>query len=172
MSKLSEILKSPVVRKNNSIMAVLALSGVCIFGVVTLSSQVYLAYNHQQEIQQQSNEMRTTIKKLSEEAEIINKMDYRPVEEKQVPNVQSDLMLALQSHQLKIGSLKEVSAGGKKSKHKTFDLRVNGTYEQTMAFLQNFHARDALLSIFKLSMKPVSGKGLIETDLVYRVYVK
>lgn len=172
MSKVSEILKSPAIRNNRALMGIIIASCACAFGVVTLSSQVYLAYDHQNQIEQQSQEMRSTIKKLTEEAEAINKQEYRPVEEKQVPNVQSDLMLALQSHQLKLDDLHAINVGGKNVKHKTFEMRFTGSYEQTMGFLQNFHARDSLISIFKLSMKPDEGKGTISTDLVYRVYVK
>lgn len=173
MSKFSEILKSPAIRNNRALMGIVFASCIGIFGVVTLSSQVYLAYDHQTQVEQESMKMRDTIKKLSEEAESINKQEYRPVEEKQVPNVQSDLMLALQSHQLKLDDLHAISAGGsKKVKHKTFEMKFSGSYDQTIAFLQNFHARDSLISIFKLNMKPESGKGTISTDLVYRIYVK
>lgn len=172
MSKLSEILSSPAVRNSRGLMVALVVSGLSIFAVVSMTGRVYLAYDHQQQINAQSSEMRQTIKDLSGQADEINKQKYRPVEEKQVPSVQSDIMLAVQSHQLQLTALKPLSAEKKAGKSQTFELHVVGTYEQTMAFLQNFHARDALIDIFKIGFKPDNGKGTIETDLVYRIYVK
>ena len=89
MSKLSEILSSPAVRNSRGLMVALVVSGLSIFAVVSMTGRVYLAYDHQQQINAQSSEMRQTIKDLSGQADEINKQKYRPVEEKQVPSVQS-----------------------------------------------------------------------------------
>ena len=92
MSKLGEILKSPAVRNSRGLMAALVVSGLSIFAIVSMTGRVYLAYDHQQQINSQSAEMRQTIKTISQQAKEVNDQKYRPVEATQVPNVQSDIM--------------------------------------------------------------------------------
>ena len=173
MSKLGEILKSPAVRNSRGLMAALVVSGLSIFAIVSMTGRVYLAYDHQQQINSQSAEMRQTIKTISPQPKDGNDQKYRAGEATQVPNVQSDIMLAIQSHQLQLKEMKYLKSSDKKEgKNQTFEMHLIGTYEQTIAFLQNFHSRDALIDVFKLGMKPEKGKGTVETDLIYRVYVK
>jgi len=173
MSKLTEILSSPVVRNSRGMMAAVVLSGVCIFGVVSMTSQVYLAYDHQQEIDAKTAEMQQTIKDLSTMADEINKSEYRPVKASQVPGIQSDLLLSMQGRQLQLVSLRAVdNSSNAKSKHKTFELQFSGPYEQSIGFLQNFHSKDALLNVLKLNMAPEGGKGTIKSTVLYRIYVK
>lgn len=176
MSTLSTILQSPAVRESRGLMAALVASGACIFGVVTMTSQVYLAYGHQQEIQQQSDEMRSTIQALTTQEEEINNQKYRPVTAAQVPSVQSDIMLSVQSHELHLDNVKVGSSSSSNNNEnlptpQTYDLQITGAYGNTIAFLQNFHARDALINILSIDMKP-NEDGTIISNISYRIYVK
>ena len=49
-------------------------------------------------------------------------------------------------------------------------LSVRGTYTDTLSFLEDFRAKDALITIASVKMYPVNDQ--IETEVCYRVYLK
>lgn len=160
--------------KNNKFLAILTVITILLgFGVISMAGKVITDYRHAQSIQAQMTDMRNELKDWEMKSGFINQQQYRPVPADKVDAVQSDLMLAMQSFHLNLTDYKIVVDGSKDKKaptFKAFEVGFAGSYADTVNFLMNFHARDALLSIMQLDMS--TQKGLINTKLVYRIYIK
>ena len=143
----------------------LIISGVC------ATAALFLSLGRLSTLHRQTNEIRATMTEWQEKAVFINGQMYRPVLAAQIDSVSSDLFVAAETHHMELVSYQALQ----RSNHddtafQTFTLSVKGSYTDSIAFLENFHAKDALITIMSMKMYPVEGD--IQTDLHYRVYIK
>ncbi len=170
-SKLKGAFSSKSMRQSRAVMLSVLVTVVLIFAFFGVSSQTVLSYNDMQEVEERNQEMQRTIKDWENKVAYINNQEYRPVEEDQVGSITSDILISAQNHQLSMTDFKAAMPANKKEIYeRTYTLSLNGTYENTIAFLTTFHARDALINILSLRMHPQN--GLILTEMKYRVYIK
>jgi hypothetical protein len=141
-----------------------------VFSTSLGTSRLILSYQHAQEVQQQIMDMQNFLTEWTKKTTLLNQAPYRPVKIEQMDSVQADLLLSLQANQLDLVGFRAIAGTKKDTNSKAFEMTFVGSYESTMQFLQNFHAKDALLSIYNLKMNMEKGK--IKTVLQYKIYIK
>ena len=93
----------------------------------------------------------------------------RPVDPKQLDQVQTDIIFSIQAYNLNLVSMKDEQKN-KEQNGRVYTAEFSGTYENTMRCLQNFHAKDALIGIKSLKMSEKN--GALNTKLTYKIYTK
>lgn len=171
MSQIKNVVQYlPSFWKEKDIIVYIVLVCVLFFSSFFASSKLVLAYQGAVEIGEQIASMQNFLKEWTEKTTILNRAEYRPVQAIQVDSVQTNLLLALQANQLELVGFKAMPSTKKEESFRTFEMEFTGPYEVTIHFLENFHAKDALISIQNLKMEP--SKGKIKTTIQYKVYIK
>ncbi|MBP2629489.1 MAG: hypothetical protein H6Q70_117 [Firmicutes bacterium] len=134
------------------------------------TSKLAISYQEAQETELQIATMQNFLNEWTEKTKIVNQATYRPVKAIQIDDVQTSILLALQANQLDVISFKAVTSSKKEENSHMFEIEFAGSFESTIHLLNNFHAKDALLSIHNLKMEP--NKGKIKTTMQYKIYAK
>ena len=158
--------------KKNRVLTIRA--GVVIFLIsfcVVLSGRVILSYQNSLEVKKEIQEKENFISDWQTKTNMLSSQSFRPVQLNQLDVVQADILVQMQRSGLNLSDYKaQTSSKDKKGSFRAFSLSFAGSYEQTMSFLENFGSRDALINITKLSLS--NNKGVMQTQLDYRIYVK
>lgn len=141
---------------------------VCIAVLVSLMVCVSIgvAYHKRMKVQ----DVHATMEKWQEQADYINAQNYRPVHAKQLDAVASELLGRIPAHNMGMISYRVLNQQNGKQEYQAYVLFVRGTYTDTLSFLEDFRAKDALITIASVKMYPVNDQ--IETEVCYRVYLK
>lgn len=116
-----------------------------------------------------SDEMNDALNRWASNAAYINGQRYRPVLPEQVDAVSADIFNAVLEHRLGLVSFNTLPRRDISDSYITYVLSLRGAYADTLSFLEEFHSKDALITIMELHMKPDGDQIL--TELSYRVYV-
>lgn len=173
MKEFLENMSLSLLKNNKRIILVIALSVFLGLITIVMGSEAIACYRSAMKISDENLAMKKTIDDWREAVAFIDKQKYRPVEKDSVPSVTSDILMELQSYNLKLTDFKDVSGavqGKKDTNYRVFMLKFSGDYANTVRFFSNFHARDALLNIRQLKMVPKDKE--IETEMFYRIYMK
>jgi hypothetical protein len=146
---------------------VIVLTGVAFFGL----GKVLMAYDQANEIHKQITTMKLYVDEYNKKAMELNAAPYRPVSTEQVDNVQSNILLSLQANQLELMGFKNIKSSEKNPTGQTFELEFLGLWPSTVHVIQNFHVRDALISIKDIKFVPEKG-GKVKTSIQYKIYAK
>ena len=147
------------------LLLLLLIGGCC------MTAALFLSLGKLSTLYQQAAEIRATMTEWQEQAAFINNQTYRPVLSEQIEAVSSDILFAVQAHQLELVSYQSLhSSGEEEAPFQTFTLSVKGAYANNITFLEDFRAKDALVSIMSIKMYPVD--GYVQTDLRCRIYTK
>lgn len=138
------------------------------FVLSLLSSHLILSYHEKAEKEQQIATMQSFLKNWQEKNAELNASSMRPVDPKQLDQVQTDIIFSIQTYNLNLISMKDEK--NKEQNGRVYTAEFSGTYENTMRCLQNFHAKDALIGIKSLKMSEKS--GALNTKLTYKIYTK
>lgn len=160
-------------RGNKQIVFAVLISGFLGIATLILGSVAFSCYQSAMQISDENISMKKTINDWHEAVSFIDKQKYRPVKKSNVPAVTSDILIELQSYNLKLMDFKDTSSNSSNSKqqnYRVFMVKFSGDFADTVKFFSNFHSRDALLSIRQLNMTPKNQD--IETELYYRIYIK
>lgn len=172
MMDLKTVFQSGILRSNRSMMGYVAVTGVLVLATLFGTSKAVLSYQQAQNVKQQTVEMQKTISDWKEKVNFLEDQTYRPVNPDQVESVTSDILYAVQGHNLKLDDYKVIArtqSKDKKATYRDFTMSISGTYQDTVSFLQMFRARNALVHIISLKLAPQN--GAIKTTMQYRVYV-
>lgn len=161
------ILKLPEKKKENIRSALFLLLLISVFCV---TAALFLSLGKLSALHRQADEIRETMTEWQEQAEFINGKAYRPVLAEQIDAVSSDIFLAANVHHLELISYQSLHRSQEETAFQTFSLSVKGSYTDSLAFLEDFRSKDALITIMSTKMYPVEGN--IQIDLRYRVYIK
>lgn len=157
--------------KKNRVLTIRA--GVVIFLIifcVVLSGRVILSYQNSLEVKKEIQEKENFISDWQTKTNMLSSQSFRPVQLNQLDVVQADILVQMQRSGLSLSDYKAQTSSNKKGSFRAFSLSFAGSYEQTMSFLENFGSRDALINITRLSLS--NNKGVMQTQLDYRIYVK
>ncbi len=172
MIDIKTALQSGVLRGNRGMMGYLVVTGVLAIATLFGTSKAVLSYQQAQNVQKQTVEMKKTISEWKEKVNFLEDQKFRPVKPDQVDSVTSDILYAVQGHNLKLEDYKilaRTQAKDKKPTYQGYTMSLSGTYNDTVSFLQMFRARNALVHIVSLKMAPQN--GAIKTTIQYRVYL-
>jgi hypothetical protein len=154
-------------------------SGIMIFMAIYLSGKLIATYNNAMLIENHVQEMNNYLADWKNKTSYLNSEKYRPIEPKQVDNVQSDLLLSLRINNLELKNLRVIALTqpsqdeAKKpviNDGKAFEINFSGNYKESMNFLENVHSKDALVSILFVRMEAEHDK--VNTNMIYKVYTK
>ena len=160
------ILKNQSVR--TSVMSYLVVAAIKITDGKLKVGDTIRIKGHTTDFTEKIASMQSEIQSWQDKANFLNNQPYRPVAKSDMQSVQSDLLTAMQAHNLTMDNFRMVQAT-KKEPHGNFEMTFHGSYPDTMALLGNFHSKDALINI--MNMKMESKNGSIETTLRYKIYV-
>ena len=161
------ILKLPEKKKENirsALFLLLLISGLCV------TAALFLSLGKLSALHRQADEIRETMTEWQEKAKFINGKAYRPVLAEQIDAGSSDIFHAVEAHNLELIAYQSLHHSQEETEFQTFSLSVKGSYANSIAFLEDFRAKDALITIMSTTMYPLEEN--IQTDLRYRVYIK
>lgn len=158
----------PILREHKKLILQMAALLVLFIAVISLTSHLTLSYQEQAEKEHQIATMQNYLKDWQSKNDELNAATMRPVEANQVDQVQTDIMLRVQSTNCNLLSMKDSPKTEQNGKVTTIEF--SGSYENTMRCLQSFHAKDALIGI--KSMKMEQKNGALDTTLTYKIYTK
>ena len=151
----------------------LVLTLICTFSLAIISfllgGQLLASYNDSEDVKSEISKKEADIKTWNEQISFINEQQFRPVEEKSIDMVQTNIIMNLKSRGLNLTGLK--TANSKLKNANTYELSFTGSYENTIRFLKDFHVKDILTSVLKVKMESTEG-NVIKTTLLYVVYIK
>lgn len=139
------------------------------FAISLLSSHLIISYHEKAEKEQQIAMMQSVLKDWQEKNDELNASSMRPIDPKQLDQVQTDIIFGIQAYNLNLVSMKDEQKSKEQNGH-IYTAEFSGTYENTMRCLQNFRARDALIGIESLKLSEKG--GLLVTKLTYKIYTK
>lgn len=146
--------------------------GLCVLLAAVLGKQCHNLYA----MRQTNQTIGQTLTEWQDLAPTINREKLRPVDADQLDDVTANLMVNAQAHRLGIiyyGDAKQqpsYSSEEAESSSRLYHLSVQGAYADCFAFLRDFHAKDALMTVVTMDAYPVQDK--IQMDLRYRVYIR
>ena len=149
--------------------SVLLLSLLAIFCFGKLG----FAYQNAMDTKEQITSMTDFVNEWNDQVYKVNKEPYRPVRLDQVDDVQSNILLMMTANQLNMNSFKTVQEMGsqKNPSGSVYEMEIEGNWDSTVRILENFHVRDALISINSVKLVPTKNAG-VKTTLVYKIYTK
>lgn len=160
----------PKLMQSKDLLAYAVVAGLLILTVFFGLGKLVLAYQYSTDTKAQIESMESYLGDWKAKTDQLNHAQMRPVQANQVDNVQTDLMMHLQVYSLNLTKFAALNKDNKKEKDKTFEMDFEGPYPAVMSFLENFHSKDALISIRSLEMEP--SKDIIKASISYKVYVK
>ncbi|MBE6101715.1 MAG: hypothetical protein E7200_06395 [Selenomonas ruminantium] len=175
LDTLKAVLSDKSLKKNKSLFMLTVI--VVLMGFLSVSIAGKTAYNYHEylKVKEQIAQMKKEIADFEEKNAMINEQPYRPVSKDKVDYIQADVLFAIQANQLKMLDYKAAASSdgdkrGQTVAYKSFNVSFEGSYENTLKFLKNFGDKDALINLMEVSMTPK--KGLINTSINYRIYLK
>lgn len=133
------------------------------------SVHLYQVYQNSRETMHTIASMKGTIQEWKIRSSYLNSQPYRPVTGEQVSSVQADLLTILKQKDITLLDYRPANAASS-TLYQTYDMMCSGSYDAITSFLEDFHARDALLNIQSLAIENQQGKTV--AHIVYRVYTK
>lgn len=143
--------------------------------VIVVGSFIKLeqAYITAQENKKQIVLMQSTIDKYNKLATKINAEEYKPIDKNQLDYVQTEILTKVQNHNLLLKNFDTKKDTAKETNSKTYNITVQGSWQNIVIFLDNFSSKDALISMEKANFQHVKdSKNDIECELSYKVYIK
>lgn len=162
--------------------------------ITAAGGKAIVNYTEAQEIEAKIGTMEEYLEKFQSKKKQLDSEGKRPIDTKELENVQAEILAAVQNYNLQMEGLRsikdddktvstepksdaeEVVNGEKKksrrsvSKNKAYELTVSGSYEEVMQFLSNFQKQRALITMRALTITPENDKYKIKLN--YKIYVK
>ncbi len=152
----------------------LIYAGIVIVLVIVLvgfSGNLVMAYQKAEENQQKTATIEAFLAKFAEQKKFLEGIEERPVKAEELDDVQTELFKQIKRYHLNLVRFNAKDPSGKKSSNaREYAMAVSGDYVNVMEFLNDFHARNALMTIKYLGLSQSQGK--FNADIVYLVYVQ
>lgn len=151
-------------------MLIYGIVSVLLLVITTMvTGKLIASYQTATDTKQQIGVMHTFLQEWSNKTNFLNNEAYRPIKIDFADNAQAVLLSNLKNNNLELAGFKSIPQNDKKSKNKNYELTFEGDYTDTINYLNDFHAKDALINIQSLKMQQTKGK--IVTTIQYRVYI-
>ena len=171
MNKIKQYLQPILSGQGMIVYGIFVLVGV--IAVVGLGIKTIAAYRESVIVTEQKDTMTKYIESYNNLAKKINEAKFKAVSEDQLDNVQSEIIMQIQTHNLQLIKLNSPGKNDNVNKihGKAYELTVLGAWADTLHFIDQLGSKDALISDRYISMKP-DKSGQIQTVIEYKVYVK
>ena len=195
MTKLEGIARNfKTLLKDRGLLIIFVICVVLGVAITAASGKALMDYTAAEEIQAKIETMEEYLEKFQAKKKKLDSEEKRPIDTKELENVQAEILSAVQNNNLQMEGLRSISAddkavstepksdaeevvdGEKKksrrsvSKNKAYELTVTGSYEDVMQFLTNFQRQRALITMRALTIAPQNDNYKIKLN--YKIYVK
>ena len=127
------------------------------------------SYQQAEATEQEIASMRKVADLYAEKKALLDKEAARPIQESQIDDVQTAVLVQIQRHGLELAQMSSEQVD--KEKDRVYDMELRGSYDNTMEFLSTFRQQaKALISILSVSFQP--DKEIIRTSVKYKLYVR
>ena len=172
---LKLVLSDKSLKKNRSLLMLTIIVALLGFASVSMAGRAVYSYHESLQIKAQIEQMRKEITDFQKKNAQLNSQPYKPVSQDKVDHIQAEILLAIQACNLKMQDYKAESFNQVKNNKQggafqSFNVSFEGSYENTLRFLQNFGDKDALMNLMEVDMSPE--KGQIKTNINYRIYIR
>lgn len=148
-----------------------ALLVILVIVLFTFSTNLIYAYQQAEQNQQEINNIESFLQKFSEQKKFLENIEERPVKAEELDDIQTELFKQIRRYKLNLVKFNARGATTKEKKQtREYEMTVQGDYIAVMEFLDDFHARNALINIRYLDLHQQQGK--IMAEIVYSVYVQ
>ncbi len=166
--------------KNNYLGKIFANRGVLVYfaalGVMFVALIIALdffldAHANAEAMEQKIQMMKQATDSYDQKKAILDNVTAKPITIDKIDEIQTDILLQLQRHNLGLINLNTVSPSDKKEKNQVFEMDISGSYDDTISFLALFRKQTkALMSILSVDFKP--DKDILKTTIKYKIYVR
>lgn len=162
-------------KKNRSLLMLTIIVVLLGFASVSMAGRAIYNYHESLQIKDQIEQMKREIANYQQKNAQLNSQPYKPVTMDKVDHIQANMLLAIQACNLKMQDYKAENFNQSRNSnqgvsYQSFNVSFEGSYENTMRFLQNFGDKDALMNLMEVDMSPENGK--IKTNINYRIYTR
>lgn len=146
---------------------------IAVLAVIGGGIKLTVAYREAAAVKAEIENMNQYIISYNNLAKEINTSPFNAVAAEQLDQVQSQIILQVQHHNLQLLKLNILSKNdAKKDIHgKVYEITTLGSWSDTFHFIDQLGSKDALISERYVSMKP-DKNGMIEMVMEYKVYTK
>ncbi len=139
--------------------------------LVGFSGNLVSAYQKAEANKEQIATIESFLAKFSEQKKFLDSIEERPVTADELDEIQTELFKQIKRYKLNLVRFNSKDSSGKNSNNfREFSMAVSGDYVSVMEFLNDFHAKNALMTIKYLFLHQSQGK--FNADIVYTVYVQ
>ena len=135
--------------------------------IIVASGVLYHTHKHAVMISQETIELQNKIDDFNQKAVLVNNMQYRPIQQNQVTDVQQNIVALAQQYSLNIISIKQLTSN---ETGQTFEIQLSGGWANSAYFLENLKVKDALIGMRSLALNVEN--GATHTVLQYKIYTK
>ncbi len=170
MSVLKEYF--PRLIKSKAFLIQTVLLAVLIVLLFTFSGSLFMSYQQAEANQQQINTIETFLAQFAEQKKFLESISERPVKLDELDSIQTEIFKQIKKYHLNLVrfNAKDAKSGKDTKNTKDFEMTISGDYANVMEFLNDFHAKNALMHIRYLNLRQQQGKFF--ADVVYTVYVR
>lgn len=142
---------------------------ILVFVLSGLTTHIGVSMKQRADTQQQIAAMETFVQNYQKQQQELNKFPKDIIDAKDLEKTQSNIMFEIQSNDLNLISMREESRNS--GEHgKAYTANFDGSYENTMQFLDSLHDNHFLIGIKAFKTEVVNGK--MNTTLTYKIYTK
>jgi|GEM_PF-1458648 len=195
MTKLGGIVQNfKTLLKDRGLLIIFVICAVLGVLITAASGKVLMDYTTAQETESKIGTMEEYLEKFQSKKKQLEGEAKRPIDTKELENVQAEILSAVQNNNLKMEGLRSIKDDDKKvstepkndaeevvdgkkenrrknvSKNKAYELTISGSYEDTMNFLSNFQKQRALVTMRALTITPENENYKVRLN--YKIYVK
>lgn len=161
----------PKLLKNKLFLIYTGVVIVLVVALVAFSGNLFMSYQQAEENRQKIQSMESFLLQFSEQKKFLENIEERPVKVSELDDVQTELFKQVKRYKLNLVKFSAKDPESKKEKSaQDFNLSISGDYTNVMEFLNDFHARNALMTIKFLNMH--QNNGQINAEMVYSVYLQ
>ncbi len=161
----------PRLTKSKSFLLQFSVLILLVLLIIYFSGSLFTAYDKAQANQEEINKIETFLAQFSEKKKFLESVSERPVMASELDEIQSTLFKQIKRYHLNLVRFAGKDHSGSDDKNaQNFNMTISGDYVSVMEFINDFHAKDALMHIRYLSLHQQQDKFIAE--LVYTVYVR
>lgn len=161
----------PRLAKSKSFLVQFVFFIVLVLILFTFTGTLFASYEQAQANQQQIDTIETFLAQFAEKKKFMESVSERPIKADELDGIQTELFKQIKMYHLNLVRFTGKDSKSKEHKNaKDFNMTVSGDYVNVMEFLNDFHAKNALMHIRYLNLHQQSGSFIAE--VVYTVYVR
>ncbi len=161
----------PRLIKSKTFLLQLVVLIILVLILFTFTGTLFASYEQAEANKQQISTIETFLSQFSEKKKFMESVSERPIKAAELDGIQTEIFKQIKRYHLNLVRFSGKESKSKESKNaKDFNMTVSGDYVNVMEFLNDFHAKNALMHIRFLNLHQQG--GVFSAEVVYTVYVR